>query len=122
MTWDHLEAAVFSAGIRSHRTASGGLAPERTFPRTSVAFSLSFADLTDSRARNVARSWLVAVRSQTERDRHQAARAGQDKEASFLNERYYQVDSIIRQLGPMEIGQEELAQAVALGLRLQGSA
>ena len=124
MTWNPTEAAAFSAATKLHRLALATQGSAPTFPTESGAFSSSHASATEAQERNALRHSLVGTRSQLERNRMLAVRQGRHKEASFLNEAYYPVDRIIRLLGPDEtlIGADELAQAVALGLRFQGSA
>ncbi len=91
MTWDQRQAAVFSAGIRSHRSASDGPVLARISPRQSVASSSWFAKGTSARARNVVRHWLTVALIGVEAKRDltlgltDKERLGFDMDSSDLN-------------------------------------
>ena len=142
MTWDHLEAAAFSAAIRSHRSASATPAPARISQRPSAASSLWPAGFTDAMAKRVALSWLMDEQRHLMKERIRAAQAKNHSEVFSIFERTLRVDQALRFLHEIQprailltedmrvddpladddpVTADELAQAVVLGLRLEGS-
>jgi hypothetical protein len=141
MIWDpkEHEAAVFSAAIKSHRSGSAILAPPRIFLPTSEASSSTPASAIGPQQRNRLRSFLRTAIQRHDANAAKARDNRQTREASIYERSLRSLRIIAIALGPMEpepplvltdsmraedppLTAKELAQAVALGLRLQGSA
>ena len=102
MTWDQREAAALSAAIQSHRTATDTPAPERIYHLKSGAFSSSLAEITDFRARNAVRRWLLVAIHRAARETDKARSLRQSREASICEARLTGLRSFALALGPME--------------------
>lgn len=102
MTWDMREAAALSAAIKSHRSVTATPAPKRIYHLKSGAFSSSLAELTDPRARNVARRWLGVAIPEAAEKAEKARHYRKGKEASICEARLTGLRNFALALGPME--------------------
>lgn len=102
MTWDQREATALSAAIQSHRTATDTPAPERIYHLKSGAFSSSLAEITDFRARNAVRRWLLVAIHRAARETDKARSLRQSREASICEARLTGLRNFALVLGPVE--------------------
>ena len=102
MTWDQKEAVALSAAIKSHRSATATPAPEKIYRLKSGAFSSSLAEITDFRARNVARRWLLVAIHRAARETDKARNLRQSREASICEARLTGLRNFALALGPIE--------------------
>lgn len=102
MTWDLREAAALSAAIKSHRSVTATPAPKRIYHLKSGAFSSSLAEITDFRARNVVRRWLLVAIHRAARETDKARNLRQSREASICEARLTGLRNFALALGPME--------------------
>ena len=102
MMMDQKEASVLSAAIQLHRTATDTPAPEKIYHLKSGAFSSSLAEITDFRARNVVRRWLLVAIHRAVRETEKARGLRQSREASICEARLTGLRNFSLALGPME--------------------
>ena len=102
MTWDQKEAAALSAAIQSHRSATDTPAPGKIYHLKSGAFSSSLAEITDFRARNAVRRWLLVAIHRAARETDKARNLRQSRETSICEARLTGLRSFALAFGPME--------------------
>jgi len=102
MMMDQKEASVLSAAIQSHRTATDTPASRRIYHPRNGVFSSDVAPITDFRARNAVRRWLLVAIHRAARETDKARSLRQSREASICEARLTGLRNFALVLGPVE--------------------
>lgn len=102
MTWDLREAAALSVAIKSHRSASAGPDSKKIYHPRNGVFSSDVAPITDFRARNAVRRWLLVAIHRAARETDKARGLRQSREASICEARLTGLRNFALVLGPVE--------------------